>query len=78
MNSSRDLAFRLAITQCVTGDTFRALVFRVADSICYRLFCRLSPLQSVVRPPLLTHIAQVYSSRTFMHLVNSKPLHRLA
>lgn len=36
------------------------------------------PLQPIVRPPLLTHIAQVCSGWTINQLVNSKPRHRLA
>src|SRR5258705_5629959 len=36
------------------------------------------PLQPIVRPPSLTHIAQVRGSRTIKNLVNAKPRPGLA
>ena len=46
-----------------------------APRLAHRQRC---PPQQVVRPPLLTHIAQVRGGWTIKHLINVKPWHGLA
>lgn len=55
-----DQVLRVAITQCITGDDYRALAFRLADSASYRTFCRLSALESApVFQTLQTNVAKL-------------------
>lgn len=44
-----DQVLRIALAKHLTGDSYRTLAFRLADSVSYRAFCRLGVLEEVPR-----------------------------